>query len=438
MSVRSLCPALGQAGLLALALPILLGSSLIGAILSGADPLAVGLTSAVAHASTGDDGVFTVRTLSQARTAAGQERLVLVFLTQSGNDDCDFMEAQAWSHPDVQAWVGEHAVAAKVDTESFHGASLMGRYGVDSVPALLAFRGDTLARRHEGPLDGDKLLAWLEIVRVGDVEAADLLMATDSPAPTSDEVDVDSVLIEAMNAPNPMAATATLLGAWRQTVGTPQQDPRRQQLLEALEPYLINQESRELVQRERDAAWSRHRRHKLLPDLVDWVTLNHLLEEDSVTLEWVHEARDDKKGRAQVQSVVYHPQDPLLAVLAKRGEWKTLGQVVGDPIDLVDGRMRVHKATRITITGAESQADRALLRNQLAAIVAGLLAEGRDREAKATAEHILDQDNDAGPTVVQVCMGAGQPRRWMRGLLNPHKAEQVQLAMELTQALQMR
>ena len=277
-------------------------------------------------------------------------------------------------------------------------------------------------------------------LRVGDVAAADMLLSEEpETGGPSQAVDVDRAMMDALNAPNPMAATNALLEAWRKAIGTPQQEPRRPQVAEALRPYLINQESRELVQRERDAAWSRHRRNKRLGDLADWVALNHLLEEDSVTVEWARAAREDrKKGIVTLRELVKHPQDPLLAVLAKRGDWQLIGAAIGDPIALVDLRLRVHKETRITITGAESEADRAFLREQFGAIVAGLLADGRDKEAREASDHIMELDRGAGPTIVTVALRARQPRRWMRALLNPHKAEQVQMAMELTQALESR
>lgn len=387
----------------------------------------------------GDAEVFTVSTLSQARSKAGDDRLALVFLTDGTSADCTYMESEAWTHPDVRGWVASHAVAAKVDTRSFHGAKLQGDYGIDTVPALLAFHRGTLARQHEGPLDGDKLLAWLEVVRVGDVQAADLILEAQAPSRTGGgTIDVEARIVDALEAPNPAAAAATLMSAWRETVGTPQQATRRPRLLEALQPYMINEGARDVVKRERDAALGRFRRQKEQADLIDWMSLNTAVGEDQATLDWVRESRDDKKGREALRQVLLDPQDPLLDLLAETSQWLTLGRIIGDPIELVGVRQRVLKDTKTTITGALSAADQQAHRKQLSSIIVGLLADGREQEARETSDYIRKADPNYGPVLVRLAIEAKQPRRWMRPLLNPNKADQVKLAMELTQELEMR
>ena len=82
----------------------------LGSLAGSLPGMALAADGVVAHA---EDQLFTVRTLSQARTAAGDERLVVVYLTEDGNDDCAFMEAEAWTHPDVRAWVDEHATTQR-------------------------------------------------------------------------------------------------------------------------------------------------------------------------------------------------------------------------------------------------------------------------------------------------------------------------------------
>lgn len=401
--------------------------------------LCLTLVASSAHAG---EGVFTVPTLSQARDEAGTERLALVFLTDGTGDDSVFMENEVWTHPDVRAWVGEHAVAAKVDSKSFHGASLQGNYRIETFPALLAFKDGELARQVEGPLESNKLLAWLEVVRVGDVQAADMVLSAGedtSTAPSSTEIDVEAHIVKALEAPNPERAISTLLSAWHETVGSPQQAERRPRLCEAMEPYLISDDARALVLREREAAWARHKRRRTLPDLLDWIALNDLINDHSeTTLPWVQEMAKDKKRREWITQVLYSPQDPLGSVLAKRGHWTLYGDNIRDPIELVDLRQKVHRETKITITGAESAADRDNLRRELSGIVVALLSSRRDKEARAASDHIVAEDKEYGPTLVALAIEAKQPRRWMRSLLNPNRAEQVQLAMKLTEELEMR
>jgi hypothetical protein len=337
----------------------------------------------------------------------------------------------------VKSWVGEHAVAAKVDAYSGHGANLRSTYRVEKVPATLIFRGETLLRRQDGPMDGDKLLTWLEVARTGEVATADALLAQ---APASDEdrraVDVDARLQDAIDAPNPELATEVILAVWTETVGTPQQDARRPRVTEALRTYLINAEAGERVRRERDAAWARYKKGKLSADLLDWMSLNHALQEDEATLRWLDDAASDPKGRERIGEILLHPQDQLLPLMMRKGAWAQLGSTLREPMRVARVRRDTYKATKVTITGAESTADKEAHLKELGALVAGLLAAQRDKEAREVADYVASLDKQAGPNLVAVCLSAHQPRRWLRSYLDPSQTSQVDLAMELTRAIE--
>lgn len=382
--------------------------------------------------------VFTVNTLSQARDAAGDTRLAVVFIGASDDQDAAFMASQAWTHPDVSAWVDQHAVAARVDARSFHGAKLRTVYGLGNGPAILAFRGDELVRQHEGVLEAKALLAWLKVVGSGDIAAADMVL--EASAPPDGEVgaiDVEARLVQALAAENATLAATQLLAVWTETVGTPQQDARRPRVLEALAPRVeADPTARERTVSGRDAAWQRYRKDGALPDLMDWIALNRLLGEDGVTQAWVSETSDSKGGRKDLNALMRHPDDPLLPMFVVTGEWAMLGNVITDPQPILDQNRKTYEETAISITGVESEADQAAHRREQGAVVAGLLAASRDREAREAMDHILTLDKDAGPMVVQTCIDAREPRRWMRKYLDPTKKAQVALAMELTQALQ--
>jgi hypothetical protein len=384
--------------------------------------------------------VFTVPTLSQARQAAGGEstdKLIVVWLTKTGDADSDFMAREAWAMTEVKAWVQAYAVAAKVDAYSGHGANLRSTYRIERVPATLVFRGETLVRRQDGAMDGDKLLTWLEVARTGEVATADALL-TETAAPASDRraVDVEARLQGALDAPNPEAAASLMLAVWNETAGTPQQDERRPRITEALRPYLISADAAERVRRERDAAWARHKKGKQLADLLDWMALNAVLEEDAATVRWLDEVAGDPKGRERIAEILLHPQDPLLHLMTRKALWAQLGGAIRDPLRVVQVRRATYKATKISITGAESSADKDIHLRELGAIVAGLLAAQRDKEAREVADLIASLDKLAGPRLVEVCLDARQPRRWLRAYLDPSQSSQVELALRLTQAIE--
>lgn len=380
--------------------------------------------------------VFTAPTLSQARKAAqGDERLVVVYLYANDDADSSFMEREAWNHPDVRQWVDSHGVAARVDAFSGHGATLRGTYQIETLPAVLAFRGDDLARKHQGALDGRQLYAWLEVVRVGDVEMADLILDSAPPSTELNGVDIEGRLMKAFDAKTPAAAAAELLSVWTETIGTDQQEERRQPIAEALKDRVANDvTARERTYAARDASWSRYQKREKVADLVDWLVLNSVLREDHVTMDWLGEAR--KTDGPRLAAVLSHPQDPLLPMLAESRAWSTVGNIIANPIALIDARQATYQATKITITGAESSADRNAHHRAWGVLVTGLLAANREREARATAEHAISIDRKAAPAIVDVCIEAGQPRRWQRGMLDPTRKDQVDLAMRLNRALQ--
>lgn len=392
--------------------------------------------SAVTTAVAADDEVFTVSTLSRARDQAGEDRLALVFITDEDDPDASFMERQAWGHPEVRDWVTRHAVAVRATARSGHGTALRTTYGIERIPAVLAFRGETLVRLHEGGLDARQLLAWLEVARSGDVALGDLVLESSAPTP-SEAIPLEERLTASLDAETPAQAAVMLLALWDETLDTELQDRRRIRVCEALEHRVAaDPTARERVAEAREAAWRRHRKRKSLSDLLDWFALNHLLGEDEATREWMRGAVHAPHGREWVAKVLSHPQDPILPMIVETRSWAVLGASVANPIALVDARWESYRTTRISHTGVESSVERERHLRELGAIVAGLLADGREREARAAADHIVEVDRKAAPTVVEVCLEANQPRRWMRGMLDPTRKDQVSLAMRLTKALQ--
>lgn len=386
--------------------------------------------------------VFTESTLSRAQSSAEpDDKLVLVYLYVADNDECVFMEREAWQHPDVRSWVNDHAVATRVEAFSFHGAALRSRYHVDGTPAVLAFDGERLLGQHVGSLSADQLLAWVKGARSpgGTSVAASPEGAAAAPSQgkTSD-TDVEDAVRRAMALDDPESAASTLLDAWRQTAGTTQQEARRPMLTEALKPLVRKSfAANRKVTGGRDTAWKRWERDQRIADLIDWIALNVVLEEDAATARWLEQATQDG-CHAKVDALFAHPQDPVLDLLIRQRKWRTIGACLADPIATLTTRHEHYRKTKITITGSQSQRDLDQHRERQAALAAGLLAAGHNRSGKRAARHQLELDSGSGPTIVQVALTAEQPRRWHRKMLNVGDRDQVDLAIDLAKALSAR
>jgi hypothetical protein len=399
--------------------------------------LLAALTLSLASPSVADD-VFSASTLSRAQDEAGRDgRLVIVYLYSDRNDDCAFMDREAWTHPDVKRWVGANAIAARVDVFSMHGAALKSRYQLDGAPTVLAFHGETLLRQHRGPIDGAALLTWMQVAHSGDAGIADALHSSSDAGGKggASVIDLDSALLDAMAVKDNDAAAGALLEAWTLTAGGPQQDQRRRRIVEALLPLTQRSfQAAQRVQTARNQAWGRWERQRRLPDLVDWVALNTLLEEDAATLRWA-KAVPDADCASTIAPLLAHPDDPLLPLLLRQRALDVVGRCVAAPLDLLDVRHRTYRQTRVTITGSEKQADLDGHRAGLASISAGLLVVGRNREGKLAARHALELDPKAGPTIVRTALDFKEPRRWHRSMLDMADRGQLDLAIDLARAL---
>lgn len=207
---------------------------------------------------------------------------------------------------------------------------------------------------------------------------------------------------------------------------------------EAMRPFVQNSfQAAERVQRARANAWGRYSRDARLGDLVDWLTLNAVLDESQASVRWARE-QSDGDCAGTVGAALGHPQDPLLPLLFRQRDFEVIGRCLREPTSIIDARHATYRATRITITGSQRQEDLDEHRTLLGALAAGLLVSRRNREAKRASQHILDLDPKAGPAIVRVALDAGEPRRWHRSMIDIADRNNLELAIELATALKSR
>lgn len=104
--------------------------------------------------------LFAAVDLAQAeRQAQGQGRWLFVAFTAPWCAASQALERSTWPEPEVQAYLGERAVAVQVDVGA--APEVAERFAVRAMPTLLVrARGEELDRA-TGALDAKALLAWL-------------------------------------------------------------------------------------------------------------------------------------------------------------------------------------------------------------------------------------------------------------------------------------
>ena len=368
------------------------------------------------------------------------DRIIVVYFVEPGSTDCAWMDNETWGAGRVQQWVRNHAVAVKMDMSQGPGKRLAARHGLYKAPSVIAYKHGHVVKQNQGVMDAQSLLDWLEVVRVGQARAGQILSEHGAPdVGPEGELDFERrmvVALELQGAGRMDLAGRELAGLWMLSMGTAQQEARRPLVAQAMRPLIeADYDAKHHISLARDASWVRYKKYKSTGDLVDWLTLNQLLGESSVTLRWVTEARQTEEGREAMGKLLDHPQDPLMAMLVREGMWVTIGRSIKDPIQAVESRELEFRRTKVSITGQISESDRTAHRRLMSIIAGSLLAAERERDGRAVAEHILTLDKKAGPSLVKTALEIGEPRRWHRAFLNPGHQDQVQIALELSAAL---
>ena len=71
--------------------------------------------------------------------AEAEDKLLLIDATAQWCGPCRIMERTTWSNDEVRAWIGEHAVAIKVDVDE--QTALAQHFRIQSMPTVVALRG---------------------------------------------------------------------------------------------------------------------------------------------------------------------------------------------------------------------------------------------------------------------------------------------------------
>ncbi len=104
------------------------------------------------------DAPFVEETLDQALKDAGKSnKLVMIDFFATWCAPCKAMDKKTWPDKSVQAWVGDHAVALRLDADKEQ--DIVAKYKVEDFPAILFIKPDgTEAGRISGYVEPEEFL----------------------------------------------------------------------------------------------------------------------------------------------------------------------------------------------------------------------------------------------------------------------------------------
>ncbi len=120
------------------------------------------------------DGPFSELGYEAALAQAKKEqKLVVLDFTAGWCPPCKKMDRETWAADEVKRWLGEHALALKIDTDE--EGELARRFRVQALPTVVALSGDAEVARFVGYRDAAGFLEWARDARAGEASREALL-----------------------------------------------------------------------------------------------------------------------------------------------------------------------------------------------------------------------------------------------------------------------
>lgn len=95
------------------------------------------------------------------KKAKAENKLVMVDFYADWCGPCKHLDRTTWTDPDVQKWLSDKTIAIKIDIDE--QKKLAEKYNIESIPALVFFRGDgTEVERAVGYRDPKQFLKFVE------------------------------------------------------------------------------------------------------------------------------------------------------------------------------------------------------------------------------------------------------------------------------------
>ncbi len=330
-------------------------------------------------------------------------RLLIVDATAAWCAPCKRMDQTTWIDPVVVEWIDEHAIAIQFDVDD--QPELARRLRTHALPTIIAFRDGHELDRVVGYRTASRLIEWLDALRDGRT-SLDALREQAMRKNWRDRYDIRARM--------QYADALRYAGKFEQALDeyrwlwdhmlehqASMSAVRRSFLASSIRNLIAEYEPARAGFRElRDRDEARLREHPDWDTLLDWLTLNEIIDDTDATLAWVDRIRRDDEGLATLRRVEHAIRQTLL----DRGRYDIVGHLVEDPFAAFErDRAVMHASGTSPIAPAMSagtrrsmrETSRRLFADRVAVLHAGLLAAGRADEAWDIFERALWEEDSA-------------------------------------------
>lgn len=381
---------------------------------------------------------------------ASDGKLLVVKATAVWCGPCKMMDKTTWRDADVEKFFADKGVVISMDVDKDRASAQ--ELKIRAMPTMVAFRNGKELDRVVGYKSAAELLAWLGEVEKGQTTATKLAGKLKAPR----EGDGALTMQERMELADELAGAgrtkeATEEYAWmweNMTRIEPAMAGVRSSFLASSIQRMAseNPDAKARFSGMRDVVEERLKGpSKSWDDLSDWIVLNEIVGQEDKTLEWF----DRIKGREDSASTLERFSYRLESLLQSRGRWADYGRMVAKPLrKLQQQQTQTQFMLRMSPPDADEQAReqmqkyaRESFREFAGNLCAGLLAAGREDEARQVAAKAIEGD-DTGEMrliIVRKAIAAGVPRAEHSEMVTQaqaaHAAEADQVRGELEEAL---
>ncbi|MEL6499160.1 MAG: thioredoxin family protein [Planctomycetota bacterium] len=260
------------------------------------------------------------------RASIDAGKVHLVYATATWCPPCKKMKNTTWVDESLVEWLNANAVVTPLDVDRFQSDA--SRLRVRAMPTMMLFKGSTEISRTVGYKSPEALRGWLESVTGLGIPAEGY-----GESETATRASVQDKMVQARDAVSAGRldeASETYAWLWdNMRQDRLADDLRRGSLAEQIAGLLAeHDEGRSLFEQRRDAIGS------VLPPrdadegtLLDWLTLNKILDDERLSAGWVSSAIGDRGSLAFMRK----HQRAIRPMLTKGGMWQDAAKVVNNP-----------------------------------------------------------------------------------------------------------